>query len=200
MGDETMGATQFVAFLRAINVGGRIVKMTELKKVFDSLGYADVATFIASGNVIFTSNRSAVALETEIEAALQKTLGYPVITMLRTTADVAKVAGYAAFPPNLVDGGTVYVGFMRSRATPAAVKKALALTTQVDELHVHDAEIYWLARKNLSESTITGAAIEKALQTSVTFRNINTARRLAAKYSPVTKSPSPPSRAARSRR
>ena len=184
-----MGATQFVAFLRAINVGGRIVKMSELKRIFAGLGYADVETFIASGNVIFTSNGAAIALGTQIEAALQKTLGYPVMTMLRTTREVADVAEYQAFSPSQADGATIYVGFMRGRATPAAVKKVLAFQTAVDELHVHGAEVYWLARKNLSESTVSGAAIEKALGTAVTFRNINTVRRLAAKYPVAPKDP-----------
>jgi hypothetical protein len=71
---------------------------------------------------------------------------------------------------------------MRDKAVPAAVKKALALQNAIDELRVNRTEVYWLARKNISESTINYALVEKALQTPVTFRNINTIRRLAAKY------------------
>ncbi|MBA3270945.1 MAG: DUF1697 domain-containing protein, partial [Acidobacteria bacterium] len=56
--------TQYIAFLRAINVGGHIVKMAELKKVFEAARLDDVATFIASGNVIFSSRaRDAAKLE-----------------------------------------------------------------------------------------------------------------------------------------
>jgi uncharacterized protein (DUF1697 family) len=182
MGDQAMDATVYVAFLRAINVGGRVVKMTELVEIFEQLGLDDVSTFIASGNVIFSSRKAPAALATLIETGLQRALGYSVATMLRSTSEVASVANHQAFAPAALAGASLYVGFMREGATPAAVKKALALGTGIDELRVAGREVYWLARKNISEASITGAAIEKALQTPVTFRNINTVRRLAAKY------------------
>jgi uncharacterized protein (DUF1697 family) len=177
-----MGPTQYVAFLRAVNVGGRVVKMTELKQTFERLGLDDVSTFIASGNVIFTSRSNASTLEKKIEAGLQQALGYSVTTMVRTTREVADAAHYEAFSARDLASATLYVGLMQAEATTAAVKKALALQTKIDELRVHGREVYWLARKNIAEASITGAAIEKALQTPVTFRNINTLRRLAAKY------------------
>lgn len=177
-----MGTTQYVAFLRAINVGGHIVKMTELKRIFERLGYDDVYTFIASGNVIFTSAVGVATLHSRIESGLGKALGYPVATMIRSTSEVAQTATYQAFPPSSLETASLYVGFMREQATTAATKKALALQTEIDELVVYGREVYWLARKNISESSISGAAIEKALQTPVTFRNINTVRRLAARY------------------
>jgi uncharacterized protein (DUF1697 family) len=76
----------------------------------------------------------------------------------------------------------LYVGLMKHEASAAAIKAARSLQTDIDELHVHGREVYWLARKNIAEATITGAGIEKALQTLVTFRNINTLRRLSARY------------------
>jgi len=177
-----MAATQYVAFLRAVNVGGRVVKMTELKRLFEVAGLDDVSTFIASGNVIFRSGRGADKLATHIEGVLQKGLGYPVATILRTTGEVAAIAAHDAYPAALAGAGTVYVGLMQVRPSPAAVKKALALQTEIDQLRVDGREIYWLARQNIAEATITGAAVEKALQTAVTFRNLNTMRRLSVKY------------------
>jgi uncharacterized protein (DUF1697 family) len=174
-------ALRYVAFLRAVNVGGRIVKMTELKKIFEDLGLDDLSTFIASGNVIFSSTSPAAALATRIEAALAKALGYDVVTMLRRVDEVHDVADHKPFTARTMGDAALYVGFMRTSAAPAAIKRTLALQTEVDSLHVHGSEIYWLARKKIAESTITGAAIEKALATPVTFRNITTVRRLAAK-------------------
>jgi uncharacterized protein (DUF1697 family) len=182
VGDPAMATKQYIAFLRAINVGGRVVKMSVLKTIFEDLALAEVSTFIASGNVIFASPAPAESLAPRIEKALQRTLGYSVDTMLRATEEVAKVARYEAFPPRALADGTLYVGFMRDAASRSAIEQALALQTAIDALHVHGREIYWLARKNISESTISMAAIEKALQTPATFRNINTVRRLAAKY------------------
>jgi uncharacterized protein (DUF1697 family) len=178
-----MAATQYVAFLRAVNVGGRIVKMAELKKIFEAAGLAEVATFIASGNVIFRSPKVASGLEGQIERALQNALGYTVTTILRTVSEVARVSTHEAYTAKeLGGGGTLYVGFAQTRPSPAGIMKALALQTKVDELRFDDREIYWLARKSIAESSISMAAIENAAQTPLTFRNINTVRRLAAKY------------------
>ncbi|HEX8490901.1 MAG TPA: DUF1697 domain-containing protein, partial [Chthoniobacterales bacterium] len=73
------------AFLRAINVGGRNIAMAELRRVFQALGFKDVETFIASGNVVFNSGVSDLrALEFLIEDRLRSVLGYEVSTFLRT--------------------------------------------------------------------------------------------------------------------
>jgi uncharacterized protein (DUF1697 family) len=177
-----MATTQYIAFLRAVNVGGRIVKMTELKAIFETLGLRDVSTFIASGNVIFSATGTAARLESKIERGLETALKYAVPTMLRSAAEVSAASDYEAFAPASLNGASLYVGLMKHEASAAAIKAARSLQTDIDELHVHGREVYWLARKNIAEATITGAGIEKALQTPVTFRNINTLRRLSAKY------------------
>jgi uncharacterized protein (DUF1697 family) len=190
-----MGATQYVAFLRAVNVGGRVVKMTDLKRIFEAAGLDAVSTFIASGNVIFSSAASAKTLAPKIESALQKALGYAVTTMLRTTAELDAIAARTVFPAKAIGAGSVFVGLMQNTPSAAAVKKALALQTAVDSLRVDGREVFWLARNNFAEATISGADVEKALQTPVTFRNINTVRRLAAKLN----GSSAPARAVRER-
>jgi len=180
---ESPMGTQYIAFLRAINVGGHIVKMAELKKVFEAARLDDVATFIASGNVIFSSRaRDAAKLEQQIEAAIGKALGYTVSTILRTTDQVAAVAQFPAFTAEQRGAASLYVGLLQTEPTADAIKKVVAMRTEIDDLRVHGREVYWLARQNVQKSTISGAAVEKALKTPTTFRNINTVRRLAAKY------------------
>jgi uncharacterized protein (DUF1697 family) len=78
---------KFVAFLRAINVGGHLVKMDELRGLFEALGFTNVETFIASGNVIFDSKATNVkSLERKIEKHLEASLGYAVTTFIRSVA------------------------------------------------------------------------------------------------------------------
>jgi len=105
---------RYVAFLRAINVGGHIVKMDALRRHFASLGFDDVETFIASGNVIFQSrSTAAAALERRIEACLEERLGYEVKTFLRTDAEVTAIAAYRAFEPaRVASAGSFNVGFL----------------------------------------------------------------------------------------
>ncbi len=73
--------TRYFAFLRAINVGGHVVKVDRLRQIFESLGVSSVETFIASGNVIFESTSKSVRiLEKRIESGLREALGYEVVT------------------------------------------------------------------------------------------------------------------------
>ena len=170
---------QYVAFLRAINVGNRIVKMDALKAMFEAMRFTDVATFIASGNVAFRGAGEAPRLEVTIAKGLEKALGYPVATFLRTVEEVGRIAAFDPFPGANI--GTLYVGFLPMR--PAAGTSSLAnLETPSDRLRVQGREVYWLCATGMMESTVTYARLEKALGLPATFRNISTVRRLAAKY------------------
>jgi uncharacterized protein (DUF1697 family) len=176
---------RFTAFLRAINVGGHTVKMDQLRALFESLGFANVATFIASGNVIFEARqKNATSLEPKIEQHLHNALGYGVATFIRSLDEVADVAGYRAFPhadPGAT-GSTLYVGFLRAPPTREGQQKLLALRSDHDELHLHGRELYWLCHTKSSESALSGALLEKALGMPMTLRNLTTVNRIARKY------------------
>jgi uncharacterized protein (DUF1697 family) len=174
---------QYVAFLRAINVGGRTVKMTKLSEIFESLGFSDVETFIASGNVIFKSRSGNTAsLEKKVEQALEKSLGFEVATMIRSTADLTRIVGIDAFPGSVTPTSTMYVGLLKSAPDEATRVKFAALGTATDAFRVEGCELYWLSRSNLMQSSASGAILEKTVGTRATFRNVSTLRKLAAKY------------------
>ncbi|MEV4555807.1 DUF1697 domain-containing protein [Kitasatospora sp. NPDC049285] len=84
------GSRTYIAFLRAINVGGRTVKMERLRELFAELGLDAVRTYIQSGNVFFraAADLDRAALTRRIEAHLESALGYPVPAMLRTVDEV----------------------------------------------------------------------------------------------------------------
>jgi len=84
---------RWIAFLRAINVGGHVVKMKDLRSIFESMGFEDVQTFIQTGNVLFDSkDRKSAALEARIEAALKTALGYESSTYIRSIPELQKIA------------------------------------------------------------------------------------------------------------
>jgi uncharacterized protein (DUF1697 family) len=176
---------RYVAFLRAINVGGHTVRMEALRRHFESMGATNVETFIASGNVIFdTTRRSAAALESAIEEHLRTALGFPVGTFLRTIPEVAAVAAHAPFPESEFAAGatTVYVAFLK-KAPDAKVRAAVAaLRNPVDDLVVHERELYWLRRNHVGESMLSQGQFEKVKVGDATTRNVTTVRKLAAKY------------------
>jgi uncharacterized protein (DUF1697 family) len=177
-------AQRSVAFLRVINVGGHTVKMDRLRTLFAELGYANVATYIASGNVIFeTSKTSTEALEAQIEQHLQQALGYEVIAFVRTVPEVAAIAGYAPFPPTSEKVHGRYVAFLKAPLNAAPQEKLLALSSETDEFHVHGCEFYWLCRIRLNDSPLfSGTLLTKTVGVPMTLRSVTTVKKLAAKY------------------
>jgi uncharacterized protein (DUF1697 family) len=178
--------TRYIAFLRAINVGGHTVKMDALREIFAGLGLANVETFIASGNVIFESPEDAATLEKQIEANLREELGYAVATFLRTDAEVARIAAYVPFAQEVMESvQALNIAFMASPLDEDSTQKLMALRTEIDDFHTHEREVYWVCKKRQSESTFSNAVFEKALKRQATFRGANTIQRMAAKYPPV---------------
>lgn len=177
----------YIAFLRAINVGGHTVKMAQLRALFEELGFAGVATFIASGNVFFAADSDDVAdLEAQIERHLKTGLGYEVATFIRTPAELAAVAEYQPFPDADLSAkdAALSIAFLREPPTTAAQTKLLELRNEIDDFQFHQRELYWLRRTRMSESTFSGALLEKTLAMPATMRNVTTVRKLAAKYPP----------------
>jgi len=176
---------KYIAFLRAINVGGHTVKMDYLRTLFEALGFTNVETFIASGNVIFDSpSRSSKALEKKIEASLELTLGYAVATFIRSKSELAEIASYKPFSDADVNAAhSLYVGFLAATPSDAAKQKLLGLDLKSDRFQLNGREIYWLARTSFSDSEFSGARLEKTLGLPGTLRNITTVKKLAAKYS-----------------
>jgi uncharacterized protein (DUF1697 family) len=172
------------AFLRAINVGGHTVTMDVLREQFVALGFLDVETFIASGNVIFSSRASAVAaLERRIEARLESALGYPVPTFIRTGAELLALHAHQAFPEAERKGAhALMIGLAGARVGATATRSLLGLAGANDRFHVHGREIYWLRRSRDSDPALTNARLERALGSPATFRNANTFARLVDRY------------------
>ena len=187
--------TRYIAFLRAINVGGHTVRMEDLRVLFTSLSFASVETFIASGNVVFTAvSGSEASLQAKIERRLREVLGYEVATFLRTDAEVAEVASYRPFPePILASAAALNVGFLAKPLSAEAARILGRFETAIDTFHLHGRELIWLCRKKQSESTFSNVALERALGIRATFRGMNTVRKLAERYPPlVTAAPPPP--------
>ena len=175
---------RFVAFLRALNVGGRVVKMDALKGHFETMHFTDVETFIASGNVVFSA-KAAKGLEAKIEKALERELGYVVATFVRTVAELAAVHAHEAFPEALAAAAPTFcVGFLSKELDAASLGRLKALETDADRFHVRGRELWWLSKNRQNEASISGKVLERALGQATTLRNVNTIRRMAERYSP----------------
>ena len=176
--------TQYVAFLRGINLGKRRPPMSQLKALFEALGYRDVATFIASGNVIFTTQaRDTGKLEAKIAKHLEQSLGYPVATFVRSAAEVVAVGRARAFADQDTAGVTVHVAFLPQALGKSDAAKLEKIRTPIDEFRVVGREFYWLCRTKVLESTVWQSQEMKALKLpDSTMRNLTSVRKLIAKH------------------
>lgn len=144
--------------LRAINVGGHNVKMDRLRELLVSLGFANVETFIASGNVIFDPHEDPQTLIRKITNHLGESPGYGVDIFLRRASELASI----------------------SRCRP--FDQSMTYRTEVDDFPIRGCEVYWLCRKKMSEPSFSGALLEKALGMPATMRTSTTVGRIAAEY------------------
>jgi uncharacterized protein (DUF1697 family) len=175
---------RYVAFLRAVNVGGRTVKMDELRAVVSKAGFADVETFIASGNVVFSSSaRSAAAIERTIEHALSRSFGFEVPTFVRTIAEVVEAARRAAFTAKDVEkAGAYLVAFLKSPPDAKGRTGLQTLESSTDRFAVEGREVYWLSTPKQSESALTLVKFERAIGGPATMRSMTSLAKLAAKH------------------
>ena len=91
--------TAYVALLRAVNVGGTgKLPMSELKAMCEALGFEGVRTYIASGNVVFTSRKSEAAVKKALETRLEAYAGKPVGVMVRNADEMQAVLKKNPFP------------------------------------------------------------------------------------------------------
>jgi uncharacterized protein (DUF1697 family) len=186
--------TRYVAFLRAINVGGHTVRMEVLRELFEQLGFTGVETFIASGNVVFETDDAADAdasatagLERRLGEALQAALGYEVVTFVRGVDELAEIAAHEPFPPRQVAAAhALNIAFTGRPLDEAERGRLMALTTGIDTFAVHGREVYWLCRTRQSESAFSNAVLEKTLGRPSTVRGATTVRKMAAKWGPGT--------------
>ena len=177
---------KYIAFLKAINVGGHTVKMDHLKKIFEKMSFENVETFIASGNVVFESkSKNVVSIKKKIETELEKSLGYNVSTFIRTTKELKEIAEHKPFKESDLNNkqNYLYIGFLDNQPNKESQKIVLALSDEANEFCFNDKELYWLCRKNFSDSGIDGKKLEKALGMNLTMRNSTTIRKMAAKFS-----------------
>ena len=131
----------YVALLRAVNVGGTgKLPMSELKALCERAGFAQVRTYIASGNVVFHSTEPPARVKAVLEQALHEYAGKPVGVMLRTAAEMAAVLAANPFPEAAPDRTLVI--FLDHAPALDAVSNVSGLKTEqlapgVRELYVH---------------------------------------------------------------
>jgi uncharacterized protein (DUF1697 family) len=172
-----------VAFLRGMNLGGRRIKNEELRAEFETLGFADVACFRASGNVVFSAKGSEAKLMDQIEAGLGEALGYEVPVFLRSAKELSALAAHEPFAAARVkaSGGKLQVALLAKAPAAKARQRALAEASEADRLAIEGRELYWLPSGRMSDSELDLKLVEAAVG-PWTMRTMGTIEQVVARY------------------
>lgn len=173
----------YLALLRGINVGGNnIIKMSALKACFEKLGLSNVATFIQSGNVLFSSSqKSADLLCRKIEKALSKAFGYKARVVLVTQSDLNHVVKRA--PKDFGKDSSKYrydVVFLKKPLIAKQAMKDISMKEGVDAGHAGKSVLYFSRLVSKATQSRLNRIVLLPIYKSMTIRNWNTTTKLLA--------------------
>lgn len=172
-------ATRYALLLRGVNVGTKnSLPMAELRKMLEEIGCSDVATYVQSGNAVFTATLATDALSAAIEAALAGYMGRPIATTLRTRKQLQAIIEANPFVEVATKPAYLCVTFLSH--TPTKVELAPLMAADfAPELHqAAGKEIYTWHPNGQGKSPLAVALGKLKLRGAVTTRNWNTVLKL----------------------
>jgi len=172
--------TAFISLFRGINVGGRTVKMNELKALHEALGLKDIFTYIQSGNVVFTCNdMESAQLQRQIEDDFEQKFGFRAAVMVRSAAELQAIIEKSPFQDQpSKESKWVVVMFLAAYPDEGAQEALRAAYHGPEEIFIIGKELYLYYPDGIGRSKLTNSLIERKLKTSGTARNLNTVLQL----------------------
>jgi uncharacterized protein (DUF1697 family) len=171
-----------VALLRSVNIGGYgRIPMNELRSSFEKLGYADVTTYIQTGNVLFSStSKSEPKIVNAIEERLDEDFGESPAVILRSVPELLRVAKASPFARSGANPARHHVTFLATSPASAALAAFDPPPSGQDEVVVDGREVYVHTPNGYAETKYTGSFLERRLGVVSTTRNWNTVTKLCA--------------------
>lgn len=168
----------YISMLRGINVSGqKKIKMEELKKLYESLGFKNVQTYIQSGNVIFDfSDTNISKLINKIEQKIKKSFNFDVPVLIRTKNDLQKLIANNPFTKK--DSSKLYVTFLSDTPIKSPLDEITKIKDKSEEFIISGKEIYLFYPNGYGRSKLTNNYFERKLKLSATTRNWKTVNKL----------------------
>ncbi len=171
-------ATRYVAFLRGVNVGGKaILPMKDLKSLFEEAGCAHVATYIQSGNVVFTATAEILkTLDASMTVRIKEQYGHTTRLVIRDATQMQTIFGNNPFLDREDNPSKLHVVFL---AHPPTAPNALdPFRSPPDEFRVVGQEIYLHLPNGAADTKLTNAWFDSKLKTISTARNWRTVTKM----------------------
>lgn len=174
----------YIALLRGINVGGNnIIKMAELKQVFEAMGLCDVKTYIQSGNVLFKSNEVEEVLQKRIEHEIQGSFGFPVPVILRSALELEHIIDNCPFTQeeifeaeSLSEVESLYVALLEHSPSQEKIQLLNTYKSESEKYIIEGRDMFLLFHNSIRNSKI--ATNLQKLDVPVTTRNWKTINKL----------------------
>jgi uncharacterized protein (DUF1697 family) len=176
----------YIAMLRGINIGPhKRIKMDDLRKSFEGLGFEQVKTYIQSGNVVFKTKKTAISvLSKRIEEQIVTNFGFSVSVISRSSDEIAKAIEGNPFlnarglGKDKIDPEKLHVMFLSEVPAPAALKKLSDLIEAPDQLRSAGRELYFYLPDGVSQSILMKKPVDRILSVVTTMRNWKTVNSL----------------------
>lgn len=170
-------ATTYIALLRGINLGRNTLKMDRLRDICSSLGAQEVRTYIQSGNVVFKAKGSAEKWQRDLEKILCGECPLPVSVMVRTAAELAKVAASNPFlRETAIDTAHLAVTFLQQVPTKQSLAALASMHLGNERYHHAGRELYIHCPDGFAKAKLY--LLDKVLAQKTTVRNWNTITKL----------------------
>jgi len=178
--------TVFIALLRGINVGGKnIIKMNELKQMFEAMELCEVQTYIQSGNVLFKSNEESETLLKKIEHEIEKTFGFTVTVILRTAKELEQIISNCPFTEEEIleaeassEAESLYICLLTHIPMQEKIQHLDKYKNESEDYKIIGREVFLLFHQSIRNSKL--ATNLTKLEVPSTVRNWKTINKLAA--------------------
>jgi uncharacterized protein (DUF1697 family) len=163
-----------IALLRGINVGGKVLKMADLKDAVQPLGFGDVRTYLQSGNMVFGAvARDNAALSRQISGAIREHAGIDVTVMVRSAAEWSRIVASNPYPQAGEFPRTVHAFILDQTPEPARIEALRMREVGREEWQIVDNTLYLHTPDGFGKSAL-GNLLERTLKVPMTARNWNT--------------------------
>ncbi|MGI8893008.1 MAG: DUF1697 domain-containing protein [Bacteroidia bacterium] len=171
---------KYIAMLRGINVSGqKMIKMTDLKKLFEYLGFENVVTYIQSGNVVFDYKKiSDDKLKSSIKKEIKNKYDFDVSVIIRTPTELKSLLEKNPFTEFPDAENKVYFIFLEKEAEKERIDKLLATDHEPEKFVISGKEIFFLCPNGYGKAKLNNNVFERKLKVVATTRNLKTVREL----------------------
>lgn len=172
--------TIYITLLRGINVGGhKVIKMADLKQMFESIELKQVKTYIQSGNIVFESKNDVDFLNKRIQSEIKNVFGFDVPVMLRTHEEFINMIKRCPYEADsLLEGESIHVAFLANELSEKEKDQLLMQKNETEDCYIHEKVVYLFFKNSIRNSKLMNQF--QKLHTPATVRNWRTVNKLKA--------------------